>query len=134
MGTEVPDEPHYTRGIADRDVLGLPQHGVIEDESLGGAGESLIITESGDTHQNVTVVARDEGRVYAEVPGYGRLRPATSEGTPRSLELLESEVAEIGLQKLSANINCEYREITSLSHLLFSRVPSSSKFLLGINR
>lgn len=101
MGTEVPDEPHYTRGIADRDVLGLPQHGVIEDESLGGAGESLIITESGDTHQNVTVVARDEGRVYAEVPGYGRLRPATSEGTPRSLELLESEVAEIGLQKLS---------------------------------
>jgi len=51
------------------------------------------------------MVARDEGRVYAEVPGYGRLRPTTSEGTPRPLELFESEVTEIGLQKLSVNIN-----------------------------
>lgn len=43
------------------------------------------------------MVARDEGRVYAEVPGYSRLRPTAGEGTPRPLELLESEVAEIGL-------------------------------------
>lgn len=49
------------------------------------------------------MIARDEGRVYAEVPGYGRLRPASSEGAPRPLEPLESEVAEIRLQKLPAN-------------------------------
>lgn len=48
--TEVPDESHYARGIADRNVLRLPQHGIIEDEGLGGAGDSLIIAESGDTH------------------------------------------------------------------------------------
>lgn len=50
MRAEVPNKSHYARGIADRDVLGLPQHGIIEDEGLGGAGEPLIIAESSDTH------------------------------------------------------------------------------------
>lgn len=50
MRAEVPNESHYARGVADSDVLSLPQHGIIEDEGLGGAGESLIIAESGDTH------------------------------------------------------------------------------------
>jgi len=48
--TEVSDESHNARSIADRDVLGLPQHGIIEDEGLGGAGELLIIAESSDAH------------------------------------------------------------------------------------
>jgi len=120
--TEVPDESHNTRGIADRDVLGLPQHRIIKDESLSGAGESLIITESSDTYEDVTMVARDEGRVYAEVPGYGRLRPTTSEGTPRPLELFESEVTEIGLQKLSVNINWIYREIALLRFIIAENI------------
>lgn len=48
--TKVPDESHDARGIADRHVLSLPKHGVVEDEALSGSGESLIIVEPGDSH------------------------------------------------------------------------------------
>lgn len=94
---EVPDESHDARGVADRDVLRLLEHRVIKGQGLGGTGKSLIVAESRDAHQHVTVIARDEGRVYAEMFGYRSLRPTRGEGVPRPLELLESEVAEIRL-------------------------------------
>lgn len=59
--TKVPDESHHARGVADRDIFRLLQHGVIKSHRLGGAGESLIVAEPRDAHQNVTVIARDKG-------------------------------------------------------------------------
>jgi len=122
---KVPDESHDARGITNRDVLRLPEHGVVKDEVLGGADESLIVVEPGDSHQNVTVIARDEGRVDAEVPRYGRLRPASSKGAPRPFELLESEVAEVRLQKLSIKENRTFTERNEPNLRLFPLARAS---------
>lgn len=99
VGAEVLDEADDAGGVADGDVPCLPEDGLVHEEALAGRGEALVLPETGHPHQHVTVLAGDEGRVYAHVPGYRRPRPARRERPPRPLDPLERKVTEVRLQR-----------------------------------
>lgn len=102
MRSEIFDEPNDTSGIADRDVVRFPGDGLVEHQEVGPGsvgGQSSGLPESSHSHQDVAVIAGYEGRVDAQVPGYGRPGPATGEGSPRPIQSFEREVTEVGLQQ-----------------------------------
>lgn len=101
MRAEVFDEPDHAHCIADGHVLRFPENGLVEDHRVRRGGQLLVVAEPGDSYQHVAMIAGDEGRVDAQVTGYGRLGPASGERPPRSLEPLEGEVTEVSLHQLA---------------------------------
>lgn len=101
MRPEVPDELDDADSVADGDFVGFPGDGLVHNQTVRQAGESLVLPEPRDPDEDVAVVSGYEGGVYAEVPGDRRPRPAPGERPPGSLQSLEGKVTEIGLQQLS---------------------------------
>lgn len=99
VGAEVLDEAYDAGGVAEGDLVGLPGHGLVEQEVVGAraGGQPLGLTEARHPHQDVAVLAGYEGRVDAEVTGYLGPGPAARERPPRPLQPLEREVPEVGL-------------------------------------
>lgn len=65
MRSKMFDKSHHTRRITDRDVLRFPKNRLVQDHRFRGTGQFLILTESGNAYQHVTMIACDEGRVDA---------------------------------------------------------------------
>ena len=132
MRSKVFDESNHAGGISNRDVLRFPEHSLVQNHRIRGAGQLLILAEPGDTHQHVTMFTGDERRVDAQMTSNGRLGPAGAESSPRSFQPLEREVPEIGLQKLAdvvaelhVEVPVEHRRLLPLFDDHGCRIPEN---------
>lgn len=95
------DEPYYARCVSNGDVLRFPKNSFVEDHRVGCGSQLLVLAEPSDSHQHVTMFSGDKGRVDTQMASYGSFGPAAGERSPRSLQFLEREVPEVGLQQLT---------------------------------
>lgn len=100
--SELLDEGEDGLVVADLDVVHLLGDHLRQIDVVRQSGQRDVLSEPRQSDEHVTmVVLVDEGRVDAHVLGDGLLGPAAAERAPRPVQLLDLELAEVGLEQLA---------------------------------
>lgn len=102
MCAHIVHELHRGRCVARRHITDALRH-VLEQHLVGGylARQSARFAEARHPHQHIAEIFFDKLRTDAQLAGGNLKVPAAGERLPRTVQLLDGEVPEVGLEQLS---------------------------------